>query len=233
MPRREVVNGRIEKRLESCGLLASLDAADRRALADICELREFHAGQVLYLKGEPAAGFLLICSGRVKIGCADAAGREQVLIVVEKDQTCGEVAMLAGDDYPASAEALTDGEALYLPKAEFLSLIRRRPDIMLAFYVDLAGRLRHFVRLIEDLSLRGVPARLAKHLLDLRARARSESVVLETSKTVLASRLGTVPATISRSLGKLQERRLIKVDGRCIRIRDLDGLLAVAAGEKL
>ena len=98
----------------------------------------------------------------------------------------------------------------------------------------LSGRLRHLVQLVEDLSLKEVSARLAKYLLDLSLRGDGGAVVvLETTKTVLASRLGTVAETLSRTLTRMQRRGIIRVQGRTIAITDADGLQALAAGMKL
>jgi CRP/FNR family transcriptional regulator len=50
---------------------------------------------------------------------------------------------------------------------------------------------------------------------------------LDVSKNVLASRLGTVPETFSRTLKKLQEEGKIRVKGKQIRILKADSLFSL------
>jgi CRP/FNR family transcriptional regulator len=94
----------------------------------------------------------------------------------------------------------------------------------------LSRRLRRFVGLIDDLALKDVSARLARHLLELAEVAGGDQIELETTKVVLASRLGTVAETLSRTLRKMQRKKLIVVDGRRITILDEDGLQDIADG---
>ena len=83
--------------------------------------------------------------------------------------------------------------------------------------------------LIDDLSLKEVGARLARHLLDLR-RDGGAAVELDSTKAVLANRLGTIAETLSRTLRKMQDRGLITVAGRRIVLDDVDGLEELAEG---
>jgi CRP/FNR family transcriptional regulator len=93
---------------------------------------------------------------------------------------------------------------------------------------QLSQRLRQFAGLIEDLSLKEVPGRVAKYLLYLGGRDGSGTVDLDVSKGQLASLLGTIPETLSRILAKLNRRGLIHSRGAQIRILDRRGLEEIA-----
>jgi CRP/FNR family transcriptional regulator len=97
----------------------------------------------------------------------------------------------------------------------------------------LSAFIREFNQKVEDLSLKETPSRLAAYLAQQVGRAGSLSFDLETSKTELASKLGTVSETLSRNLRKLRELGVIEVSGRRITIRDYDRLELIAAGEKV
>ena len=79
--------------------------------------------------------------------------------------------------------------------------------------------LRQFAHQIEELTFKDVPARLAGFLLKLPAE-KDGSCQLPVSKSQLASNLGTVSETLSRSLRKLADEELIRVDGKRIEILD-------------
>ena len=98
----------------------------------------------------------------------------------------------------------------------------------------LSQRLRLFTHLIEDLSLKEVPARLAAYFLYLSDRTKaSDTFELDITKAQLASVLGTIPETLSRILSRMNQQQLIQVEGRRITLIDRQALENLAAGEKL
>ena len=97
----------------------------------------------------------------------------------------------------------------------------------------LSRRLIRFTQLIENLSLKEVPGRLAAYLLYLNELNKgSQDLELDISKGQLASLLGTIPETLSRILGKMNKAGLIESGGPRIKIVNVQGLedLAVAGG---
>ena len=87
--------------------------------------------------------------------------------------------------------------------------------------------------MIDNLSLKEVPARLAAHILYLSDRNQgTDRVELDVSKGQLASMLGTIPETFSRILSKLNQLGYIESDGKHMQILDRDGLKDLASGIK-
>ena len=98
----------------------------------------------------------------------------------------------------------------------------------------LAMRLREFTLQIESLSLKEVPGRLASYLMYLsKEEEYPDKITLAISKGQLASLLGTIPETLSRILTKMNQYRIIEVDGRDIQIVDHDKLQELAENGKL
>ena len=83
--------------------------------------------------------------------------------------------------------------------------------------------LRQFANQIEDLTFKDVPSRLARYLMEL-SRGTKQTVELPISKSQLASNLGTVSETLSRTFRKLSEDELISVAGKKVGILDFDRL---------
>lgn len=221
------------KALCGCPLFRTLPEPLLRSLAEVMHSRVVEKGEYLFLQGDSADGFYVIVKGRVKVHRLGSDGREQLLHLFAEGEVVGEVPVFKGGRYPACAAADSRAEVLYLPGDRFLELGEENPSILLEMLAVLSMRLRTFVELIDDLSLKEVSARLAKHLLDLRTRAGKDRFPLETSKTVLASRIGTISSTISRTFAKMKSRGIIDVEGARIRILDLNSLVALASGEKL
>jgi len=71
-------------------------------------------------------------------------------------------------------------------------------------------RLRHFVKLVEELTLKDVKTRLAQYLLDHCEETDSGWICpLQETKRELASFLGSTPETLSRTLRHFKDHRLI------------------------
>jgi len=213
---------------------AGLGETGVRALAEVGTVREYQAEEYLFQQDEIATGFHIVIEGAVNVHRFGPDGRQQVLHVFEGGgELCGEVPVFEGSTYPAAAVAVEISRTLYLPRDALLTVGREHPEVLLKMLATLSLRLRRFVGLIDDLSLKDVSARLAKHLLELADREGASVIRLETTKSVLASRLGTIAETISRTFRKLQSSEIIDVQGREITIRDEAGLRDIAAGMKL
>ena len=95
---------------------------------------------------------------------------------------------------------------------------------------DLAGRVMHLIRMVEDLSLRTVEARLARLLLE-QADGASVQRKRWATQVELAARLGTVPDVLNRALRKLSENGVIRVARHQFQILDMEALKEIAAIE--
>jgi len=109
------------------------------------------------------------------------------------------------------------------------------PQLAMNIMASMSRRLKKFTGMIEALSLKEVPARLAAHMLFLYEQDPGrEEVHLNISKAQLASLLGTIPETLSRILKKMSENGYIEVKGPRIRLLDQEGIEGLATGmEKL
>ncbi|MFC1746352.1 Crp/Fnr family transcriptional regulator [Candidatus Riflebacteria bacterium] len=222
------------KGITECGLFTGLSASVQESLIHIVQLRVFKAKEILFLQGDQARGFYIILKGEVKVSRFNAEGREQVLHILGSGETCGEVPVFQGSNYPATTHAVGKTEVLYFSRKRFLELGKEQPELLLGMLAVLSMRLRHFVNLVEDLSLKEVSARLAKHLLALSKKQENTlKIELKSSKTTLASRLGTVAETLSRTLARMQKKAIIRVHGKKITILNIERLQGLDSGEKL
>ena len=215
-------------------LFKELPGEYHKDLATIAEEKNMAGGEILFSEGEEGSGFYILVFGRVKVFKLSTEGKEQILHVFGPGEPIGEVAAFEGKPFPASAECLEAGKLFFFPRADFLELISRNPGLGLSMLGLLSRRLRRFTSLIEDLSLKEVPARLAAYLVYLsETQEQRENLRLDISKGQLSSLLGTIPETLSRILSRMTKAGLIKPEGlRRIRIVDPQGLRELAEGER-
>jgi len=195
------------------------------AIATIAIAKSYHKGEVIFVEGEDGSGFFVVKSGRVKVFKLSAEGKEQILEFFGAGEHFAEVPAFDGKCFPASATALEKTELLFFGRDAFLELLEQQPKIAINMLAVFARHLRRFARLIEDLSLKEVPGRLAAYLLYLSARSEHPNhVELDITKTQLASLLGTIPETLSRVFSKLSQEGLISIQGSRIRLLNPEGL---------
>ena len=114
-----------------------------------------------------------------------------------------------------------------------MDLMSHNPNFALNLVVSLSLMLRQFARQIEELSFADVTSRLASFLVR-RAAEKSASyggityVELGVKKSELASRLGTVSETISRTLRKMKDEGIIEVQGNRVVIHHMEKLQGLA-----
>lgn len=221
-------------RIAAVPLFQGLPTEHIRAIAGIVREQLFQKGEIIFSEGEEGKGLFVVDRGRVKVYKLSPEGKEQTLHIFGPGEPFGEVPVFAGERFPAHAEALERSLVFFFPRVEFAALIQADPSLALNMLAVLARRLRRFAAMVEDLSLKEVPGRLAGYLLSLTEdRDLKSRVNLQIRKGQLASLLGTSPETLSRILARMTQAGLICLDGpRSIRILDVEGLEELASGER-
>ena len=214
-------------------LFSGLEEKYLAEVAAITVKRNFSKGESLFNDGESATGFYLLAAGSVKLCKVSLDGKEKVLHFVHPNETFAEAAFFGDGRYPAEARAMEKGEALFLPKEAFIGLLERNPRFSLNLIVSLSLLLRRFARQIEELSFAEVPSRLAIYLIETAGKKSTTFqgktyLDLGMKKGELASHLGTVSETLSRTFKKLKEEGIIEVEGSRVIIHDMARLKKLA-----
>lgn len=214
-------------------LFEGLSLQQCTALGAIAVRKYYSRGQNFFAEGDDGIGFYIILSGKVKVFKLSPDGKEQIFHILEAPEPFAEAAVFAGQHYPASAQALAETIVLFFPRQKFLELISLQPSLALSMLALLSRRLRKLTMLVENLSLKEVPGRLAAYLLYLYEHNNDSATVKpDISKNQMAGLLGTIPETLSRILKRMTDEKLIKADGRTISILDKKGLTELAEGNK-
>lgn len=197
--------------------LVELPEDARSALLALGSRRAYVPGAVLFMQGETSPGLCVVESGLLKISTISSGGREQILRHVGPGGSCNEVAALDGEPSPANVVAVEPSVVAVIPSDVLLAFVSGSPDLSVALLRSLAGRMRHLVELVEDLSFRHVSERVARILLqsvaphpgvgagsDLR-RGMTQREIAEmagTSREVVARALKVIEASGAISLDR-------------------------------
>ncbi len=190
-------------------------------------------GQSIVQSGDPCTGFHLVVYGQVKLGFTSPQGVEKVVEIIRPGQSFGEALLFLDKPYMVFAQALADSMLLHVAKHAVLEGLANDPCFSTRMLSGLARRVHSLIRDVEAYSLRSGQERVIGYLLadaaDVSVNGKPVEVHLSPGKSVIASRLNMTPEHFSRILHDLSASGLIEVNGRSVRIPDLEKLRAGAA----
>jgi CRP-like cAMP-binding protein len=203
------------------------DAALDR-LAAIARPVRHDAGAVLFRRGDPGEGLVLVVDGLVRIHLSTEAGRELTLGLIGPGEPLGEIALIDGGPRSADATALTPVRALLLRHADAARIIGEDAAVASALLRTLAARLRRTTDQAEAVGLRSLPERVAMALLQLAATDPSGLVRLPQGQ--IAALVAATRPKVNAVLAEFRGRGLVEPVRAGLRLRDPDGLRALARG---
>ena len=215
-------------------LFSDLSPADLSRMARGCELRRLDRGDTVFHYGEPCEEFHVVVTGQVKLFALSQAGQEKVIELVGPGNSFAEALMFTNKPYILNAQSLTSTLLLTVSKQAIVAEIERDPRFCMRMLAGISRRLHGLVHDIESGALESGVQRVIGYL--LREHEASESandetftVALPVSKATIASRLSLTPEYFSKVLRELEEKGLIEMDKRDIRIVDAQRLQVYGA----
>jgi len=203
----------IASTLRRCEIFSDMPSQDLSTIAAITIVKSLDKGQYLFRQSDNPHGFFVVQNGAINVHRVNSSGREQVLRVFRAGESLAEETVAAGSGYPADARAVEDSQVLQVQKSGFLALIKCHPDLALKILSAVGRNFRALISHFDDVTLRDVEGRLANWLLQRcpdPASTEPITVELQATKRLLASELGTVSETLSRTFTKFRQRQLIQ-----------------------
>jgi CRP-like cAMP-binding protein len=175
-------------------------------------------GEIILLDEEPPEAIYFVISGAVKAFKTSTEGKEQILCIIRPGESFNDVPVFDGGPNPASVQAMGPATLYGIRKDDLQTILREHPQVCLNATKVLAGRVRHLVSLVEDLSFRHVIGRVAKILLDYASDGTGPRPRL--TQQEMAAVAGTAREVVGRSLKALEGEGAIRLDRNRIIIAD-------------
>jgi CRP/FNR family transcriptional regulator, dissimilatory nitrate respiration regulator len=193
---------------------------------------------MLFDAGSPADAFFILLSGRVKLMAISPEGKESIVEIVEPVSSFAEAAMFASGRYPVSAETLEEADLIRVRASAFMGALREDQELAQRMLAALYRWNRQLSRERKALKAQNPAQRVAWFLLSLASdldggdSPGGVTVALPYKKSVIASRLGMEPESLSRVFARLREHG-VDARGKGVAIADMSRLrrFCAAAGE--
>ncbi len=130
--------------LGSADLFCELDPKELQALHNMAQDRTFPAGTRIFSEDDPGDGVFVIREGLVEI--AHLIG-DRALCVYSKfgpGEIFGEMAVVEDQPRSATATAVKDIQAYFIPREPMITLLRRSPSLSFKLLQEVSRRLRDF-----------------------------------------------------------------------------------------
>lgn len=223
----------LRESLRSIPLFSELDPAQLDEISSISSIVHSSKHAVLFREGDRYRGFYIVLSGIVKVFKVSQSGKESVVHIVKPFTVFADIPLFEGNDYPVAAECLEDCEMIFVPKEKFLLLMRRDPDLSLRMLAGFAKRMKSLIEKLDNLSNKEVSSRLCDFIYSEVKRSGTENlpepfIKFSVPKSTIAAYIGTITETLSRTMKKLQDEGIIRVQGKKVFIVDLHKLKITA-----
>jgi CRP/FNR family transcriptional regulator len=198
-------------------------------------VRLYRRGQTVFEQGDEPAFFHCIYSGCIKLFKMGSHGEEQVIRLLGGGDFMGFRAILAEENYAATAAAVEPSTLCCIPASTFLSLLGECPALSLYIMRTLARELRisedqMLVRTQESVRQRTARFLLWAHERLGKAQDPSRPLALPVKRNEMAQVIVTSPETLSRTLRAFSEKGVIRLTRTEISITNLALLRNIAGG---
>jgi CRP/FNR family transcriptional regulator len=153
--------------LKSLSLFSKVPVRDLEGLAYSCQFGTIEAGEYFFMEGEeePYSSFVVV-SGRVAMLKSSLSGKELIVHLLESTDVFSLLLLLEGEGQPAqlSARAMSTTTVLWVPVAQFRSVINGHPGLFRELMAHLLSTLQTSYRLCLGLAHDHVDVRIATAL---------------------------------------------------------------------
>lgn len=233
----------IESRLAKAAILkderekaaATEDASALRSLNDLKNYVDdngkemnFKKGELIFEQGNNSNYIYLLNKGIVKCHKIDESGKELTTALYKEDDLFGYASLLQNIPYEESATAMESCELMAVPKDELKEVLNKNHRVNF----DLINLLSDNISEIKDQllqmaygSVRKKTAATIVQFAEKMNKKNNESIKI--SRSDLASVAGIATESLIRTLSAFNKEGLIDIEGRNIKIVDLESLKEV------
>jgi CRP/FNR family cyclic AMP-dependent transcriptional regulator len=229
----EIIESCMGCKASGAGFFCRFSPAVLRSVDEACHHTVMPDGVVLFVEGQSPRGVFILCSGVVKLSTTSKEGKVLILKQAEAGEVLGLSAAISGTNYEMTAETASNCQLNFIGRQDLMNLLQNESEVGVHSALWLSREFQGAYRDIHDLVLaRSSSGKLARLLLSCAPRGIQKAQELHLRSVMtheeMAQRIGSSRETVTRLLSDLKKKRLIRLEGATLVIRDRTGLEALA-----
>jgi CRP/FNR family transcriptional regulator, cyclic AMP receptor protein len=232
----EIVDSCLTCKLRKNHWFCGLSPAGLQAIGEASHITMYPGGALLFVEGQAPRGVYVLCSGKVKLSATSREGKVLILRIAEPGEVLGLSAAISGEAFEVTAETTEPCQVNFIDRVALIDRIQKNGELGLRSSLALSREFQSAYRDIHDLVLaRSSAGKLARLLLSWTAQKQSsaESPEIRIRPTLtheeMAQMIGSSRETVTRLIGDLKKRELIRLDGSTLVIQNRTALEALAS----
>lgn len=214
--------------LSETDIFRDLTAEDMDWISQVTTMITAKRGRTIYSQAEPGEVLFVLKKGRVQVYRLTPEGRKLTLATLGPGTIFGEMSLIGQHMYSTYAEAVDDVTLCVMSRADLERVLISKPHVALRLLEVLGARMQEMESRLEGIAYRGVPARLARLLLDLAGDTGPS--IAGFGHLQLAEMIGATRETVTKTLDEFREAGWVELGRRQVTILDPDRLREVAEG---
>jgi CRP/FNR family transcriptional regulator, cyclic AMP receptor protein len=214
----------------------SLSQNSLKSVEEASHITVYPSGALLFVEGQEPRGIYVLCSGRVKLSTTSREGKVLVLRIAQAGEVLGLSAGISGQPFELTAETTEPCQVNFIARAALIERIEKSGELGLRSSLALSQEFQYAYRDIHGLILaRSSAGKLARLLLSWMPPGQnvtaSAEIRIRTALTheEMAQMIGSSRETVTRLIGDLKRKELIRLDGSTLVIQNRMGLEELAS----
>lgn len=205
---------------------------ERETLRANATIQHFKRNELIYFEGDEPRDMMCLLKGKVKIFKEGVGGRNQIIRMIKPIQYFGYRAYFAQEDFLTNASAFESSTVCLIPMAVVTDMIQSNADLAMFFIRQLSIDLGIADERTVNLTQKHIRGRLAESLLFLKDSYGLEedgaTLSIYLAREDLANLSNMTTSNAIRTLSTFATERIIALDGRKIKIIDVDRLRKIS-----
>lgn len=189
-----------------------------RRLESHANTRTFYPGEKLFFQGTPINSIFVVMSGLVELAIFSNTGEKKTIAHCSKGIILGEMGLFQKYANSSEATVLERSRIVILPLEDLKKVFENDPELATLLFKSMITKLQLTTNQLAIMMLKSIPSRIAHILLDFRG---SE---VNLTHEELAAAVGCSRVTVTRHLGLLRDKGIIKNTKGKILIVDFQAL---------
>jgi len=188
----------------------------------------FQGEEKVYEEGDNSNYIYLVTKGGVKCSKLNEQGKVLTTSLYKEDDLFGYTSFSQNIPYQETAVAMEATELVGIQKSELITVLHKNHKVVLDLVDLLADNLKDVKEQLLDMAYNSVHKKTAATLLKFAERMnRNPDDMIRIARHDLASVAGIATETLIRSISKLKKNGIIEIEGRNIKIVDMEALKLV------